>query len=154
MYKIIISTLLNQNKFCEIFFQMILKFFLLKMVLLEGQSQRYAPFYWTIVYWWIFKKYFRFNFINLFFFTFTNIFLVESSGARVIGGCEPWCQFWELNVGLRQEQPVLVTTKPSLLSYTDGFSLRNSLLFRDGPTEAPMKLQLTVPSPGHTDGPG
>jgi hypothetical protein len=40
---------------------------------------------------------------------------VSSPGAGVIGPCELACGFWELNLGPLEEQPVLLTAKPSLL---------------------------------------
>jgi hypothetical protein len=33
---------------------------------------------------------------------------------EVIGSCEPPCGYWELDLGLLQEQQVFLTTKPSL----------------------------------------
>lgn len=38
---------------------------------------------------------------------------------RVIGGCEPLWGRWELNLGLPQEQTVLLTTEPSSLQSPD-----------------------------------
>jgi hypothetical protein len=32
----------------------------------------------------------------------------------ITDGCEPPCGFWELNLGLLEEQPVLLTAEPSL----------------------------------------
>jgi hypothetical protein len=37
-----------------------------------------------------------------------------SSGAGVTGGYYLSCEFWELNTGLLQEEPMLLTTEPSL----------------------------------------
>jgi hypothetical protein len=48
---------------------------------------------------------------------------VRSLGTRVTDGCEQPCEYWELSPGL-QEQPVLLTTEPSLWTL-----YRNSLLF-------------------------
>ena len=39
---------------------------------------------------------------------------VRSPGTGVTGSCELPCRFWELNPGPLEEQPVLVTTKPTL----------------------------------------
>ena len=41
---------------------------------------------------------------------------VGSPRTGVIDGCEPPCRCQELNSGLLEEQPVLLTTKPSLQS--------------------------------------
>lgn len=35
-------------------------------------------------------------------------------GKRVTGGCEPSSGFWDLSQGPLEEQPVLLTTDPSL----------------------------------------
>lgn len=37
---------------------------------------------------------------------------VEFPGTGVMDKCEPLCGCWELNLGLPQEQPVLLTTNP------------------------------------------
>jgi hypothetical protein len=39
---------------------------------------------------------------------------VDSPGTGVTHGLEPPCGCWELNLGPLQEQPVLLTTEPSL----------------------------------------
>jgi hypothetical protein len=38
----------------------------------------------------------------------------ETPGTGVTGGCEPPWGCWELNTGPLEEQPVLLTTEPSL----------------------------------------
>lgn len=39
---------------------------------------------------------------------------VKASGTRVTDDCEPLCRFWESNPGLLEEQPVLLTSGPTL----------------------------------------
>lgn len=39
---------------------------------------------------------------------------VKASGTRVTDDCEPLCGFWESNPGLLEEQPVLLTSGPTL----------------------------------------
>jgi hypothetical protein len=39
---------------------------------------------------------------------------IWSFGTGVTDGCEPPCECWELNLSLLDEQPVLLTTEPSL----------------------------------------
>jgi hypothetical protein len=39
----------------------------------------------------------------------------ESSGPRVIDGCEILCGCWRLNLGPLQEQKLLLTTEPPLV---------------------------------------
>ena len=39
---------------------------------------------------------------------------VRSQGTRVTGGCELPCGCWELNLGPLEEQPVFLTSEPSL----------------------------------------
>jgi hypothetical protein len=34
----------------------------------------------------------------------------------ITDGCEPSCSYWELNSGLLEEEPVFLTTEPSLQS--------------------------------------
>jgi len=46
---------------------------------------------------------------------------IRSHGATVIDGCELPCGCWELNPGPLQEQAVLLTAEPSLLSLTPPF---------------------------------
>ena len=38
---------------------------------------------------------------------------IRSDEAGIIGGWEPWCGHWELNLGPLEEQQVLLTTEPS-----------------------------------------
>jgi hypothetical protein len=42
---------------------------------------------------------------------------IRSSGTRVIDGCESPRGYFELNLGLLQEQPVLLVAEPSLQPY-------------------------------------
>jgi hypothetical protein len=39
---------------------------------------------------------------------------ITCPGTGVIGGCEPLCRRWESNPGPVLEQPVFLTTEPSL----------------------------------------
>jgi hypothetical protein len=39
---------------------------------------------------------------------------VGPHGYRVMDSCKPPCRCWELNLGSLEEQPVLLTTEPSL----------------------------------------
>ena len=43
-----------------------------------------------------------------------DVLPVGSSGTEGTDNCEPPCGGWELNLGLLQEQQVLLTTEPSL----------------------------------------
>jgi hypothetical protein len=40
--------------------------------------------------------------------------MLESLGAGAIDYFEPLCGFWESNLGALEDQPVLLTTEPSL----------------------------------------
>jgi hypothetical protein len=51
-----------------------------------------------------------------------------SSGSTVITGCEPPCGCWELNSGPLEDEPVLLTTEPSLSSPKPlSFKFRNGI---------------------------
>lgn len=41
---------------------------------------------------------------------------VTYARTRVMGGCEPTCRYWELNLGPLKEQQILLTIQPSLQS--------------------------------------
>lgn len=50
--------------------------------------------------------------------------VLEPPGIGVMVGCEPPYGFWELNLGLLQEQQVLITAEPSLLGLNSYFCYR------------------------------
>ena len=49
---------------------------------------------------------------------------LRSPGTSYMSGCEPPCRWWELNLGLLQEQEMLLTTGPFLQANFFSFSFK------------------------------
>ena len=66
-------------------------------------------------------------FFNIYLFVY-DVYSILSAGQKrapglITDGCEPPCGRWELNSGPLEEQAMLLTTEPSLQSYTKGLYL-------------------------------
>ena len=68
-------------------------------------------------------------------------------GTGITGGCGPPCGYWELNPGLLEAQPVLLTVGPSLQSspsinfvWSSGHSSIRTKVWMSEKTEDPLEI--------------
>ena len=54
---------------------------------------------------------------------------IKFPGPRIIHGCDSLCEYWDSNQGPLEEQPVLLTTEPSLMPRI--FLLNTALLLME-----------------------